>query len=69
MEAISRRALMGRNERIDAERARRLGIVGEVVEPEDLRGRAQEIGDAIAEGDPAMLAAAKAAAWAALERP
>lgn len=69
MEAISRLALTGRAERIDAQRARRLGIVGEVVEPEALRDRAQEIGEAIARADPSVLAAVKAAAWAMLERP
>ena len=68
MEAVTRMALMGRHERIDAERARRLGIVGEVVEPERLRSRAQEIGEQLALDDPTTLAAVKAVAWAALER-
>lgn len=69
MGAISRLALTGRTERIDAERARQLGIVGEVVEPEALRDRAQEIAESIARTDPSALAAVKAAAWAVLERP
>lgn len=69
MEAVSRLAMMGRSERLDAERARRLGIVGEVVEPDRLRARAQELGESIAEGDAGALGAAKALAWLALERP
>ena len=69
MEAVSRLAMMGRSERLDAERARQLGIVGEVVEPEKLRARAQELGESIAEHAPETLAALKAAAWATLERP
>ena len=69
MGAISRLALTGRAERIDAERARQLGIVGEVVEPASLRDRAQEIGETIARSDPSALAAVKAAAWAVMERP
>lgn len=69
MEAVSRMALMGRSERIDARRAHQLGIVGEVVEPDRLRPRAQEMAEQIAAADPAALATAKSLAWAALERP
>ena len=69
MEAVTRLALMGRHERVDAARARQLGMVSEVVEPAALRARAQQLAELIAHGDPRMLAAVKAAAWAALERP
>ncbi|HEV3354222.1 MAG TPA: enoyl-CoA hydratase/isomerase family protein [Acidimicrobiales bacterium] len=68
MEPITRLALMGRYERIDAERARQLGILSEVVSPERLRARAQEIGETVARHPPAALASIKKALWGALER-
>ncbi len=68
MEAISRMALVGRHERMSAEHARRLGIVSEVVAPDALRRRAQELGETIAAHDPDHLAAIKTALWGALER-
>jgi enoyl-CoA hydratase len=67
MEPITRMALMGRYERIDAERARQLGILSEVVSPERLRARAQEIGETVARHQPATLASIKRALWGALE--
>jgi enoyl-CoA hydratase/carnithine racemase len=68
MEAVTRMALMGRHERMTADRARELGILSEVVEPPStLRERAQEIGDAIAQNSPAAMAATKKALWEALE--
>jgi enoyl-CoA hydratase len=68
MEAITRMALIGRGERIDAHRARVLGIVSEVVAvPGDLRPRAEELATTIARHDPAHLATIKRALWAALE--
>ncbi len=68
MEAILRMALVGRHERVGAERARQLGIVSEVVADERLRARAQELAEAIAAHDPDHLAAVKTALWGALER-
>ena len=67
MEPITRMALMGRHERMTAERARELGILSEVVVPPALRARAQEIGETIAQRSPDELAATKKALWAALE--
>ncbi|HEX9681694.1 MAG TPA: enoyl-CoA hydratase/isomerase family protein [Acidimicrobiales bacterium] len=68
MEAICRMALIGRHERIDADGARRLGILSEVVDlPERLRERAQELGETIAQNSPAAMAATKKALWGALE--
>ena len=67
MEAITRMAFMGRHERITAERARQLGILSEVVEPERLGDRAQELAEAIARNSPAAMAATKRALWGALE--
>jgi enoyl-CoA hydratase len=68
MEAITRMALVGRHERISAERARQLGILSEVVDPpSELRDRAQELGETIARNSPAAMAATKRALWGALE--
>jgi len=67
MEAITRMALVGRHERITADRARQLGILSEVVEPSQLRDRAGELAVAIARNSPAALAATKRALWGALE--
>jgi enoyl-CoA hydratase len=68
MEPILRMALVGRHERLTAERARQLGILSEVVDPpEALRDRAQELGETIARNSPAAMAATKRALWGALE--
>ncbi len=70
MEAVTRMALVGRHERIDAHRARSLGILSEVVaDAGALRPRAQELGETIAQHDPHTLATLKRALWAALETP
>ena len=53
---------------MDAERARELGMVSEIVDPpERLRERAQELGETIAKNSPAAMAATKKAQWGALE--
>lgn len=63
-EAVMRMALLGRHERISAERARELGLVGQVVDPpDDLHDAAQAVAERIATADPAALAARKAALW------
>jgi enoyl-CoA hydratase/carnithine racemase len=68
MEAITRMALLGRHERVTAERAHQLGIVSEVVDPPGrLRERAQELGELVARNSPAAMAATKRALWGALE--
>lgn len=67
METVLRLALAGRHERIDAYRARQLGIVSEVVAPDRLRDRAGELAGALAAQPPERLAAIKQALWAALE--
>jgi enoyl-CoA hydratase len=68
VEAVMRMAFMGRYERMDAERARELGMLSEVVDPPSrLRERAQEIGETIAKNSPAAMAATKKALWEALE--
>jgi len=68
VEAVMRMALVGRYERMDAERAYELGMISEIVDPpERLRERAQELGETIAKNSPAAMAATKKALWGALE--
>jgi enoyl-CoA hydratase/carnithine racemase len=68
-EAVMRMALLGRHERISAERARALGLVSQVVDPpERLREEAQALAEQIAQNSPAAMAAAKRALWGALEQ-
>jgi enoyl-CoA hydratase/carnithine racemase len=64
---VARLALTGAHERVDAERARRLGWVSEVVPPERLRPAAQELGERLAANDPGAVAATKRALWRSLE--
>jgi enoyl-CoA hydratase/carnithine racemase len=68
MEAVTRMALMGRHERLTASRAYELGILSDVVDPpEQLRDRAQELGETVARRSPEALTATKKALWQALE--
>lgn len=67
MEAICRMALVGRHERVTAERARQLGILSEVVEPERLRDAATALAEKVASNSPAAMRHTKKALWAALE--
>lgn len=67
--SILRMALVGRHERLSAERARQLGILSEIVDPPDqLRARAQALGETIAKNSPAAMRATKPAVlWGAVE--
>jgi enoyl-CoA hydratase/carnithine racemase len=67
MEAILRMALVGRHERITAQRAYQLGICSQVVSGDELREAAQQLGELIAQHPPEQLAATKRALWAVLE--
>ena len=68
VEAVMRMALVGRHERIDAERAYQLGMISQIVDPPDrLREAAQELAEKIAKNSPAAMAATKRALWGALE--
>jgi enoyl-CoA hydratase/carnithine racemase len=67
MEAILRMALVGRHERVTAQRAYELGILSQVVEPGELRAEAQSLAEVIARTDPEILAELKRQLWAALE--
>ena len=67
-EAVMRMALLGRHERMSAQRAYELGMISEVVDPpERLREVAQELAEKIARNSPAAMAASKRALWRALE--
>jgi len=67
-EAVMRMALVGKYERMSAERALALGMISEIVDPpEQLRERAQELAEKIAKNSPAAMAATKKALWGALE--
>jgi enoyl-CoA hydratase len=67
-ESVMRMALLGRGERVSAQRAYDIGVISEIVDPpEQLRKRAQVLAELIAQNDPAMLRAAKQALWSALE--
>ncbi|HWD55666.1 MAG TPA: enoyl-CoA hydratase/isomerase family protein [Acidimicrobiales bacterium] len=67
-EAVLRMALVGRHERIGAERALALGLVSQVVDPPGaLRDEAQALAEKIAQNSPAAMAATKRALWGALE--
>ena len=68
MEAIMRMALVGRHERITAERALQLGILSEVVPGERLLDAAQELAEKIARNSPTAMAHTKRALWGALEQ-
>ncbi|MBX7453930.1 enoyl-CoA hydratase/isomerase family protein [Mycolicibacterium sp. 3033] len=67
MEAILRMALMGREERMTAQRARQLGIVSQVVPADQLRVTASSLASAIATNSPTAMRATKRALWRALE--
>ena len=68
VEAVMRMALVGRYERINAERAFQLGMISQIVDPPgSLRDAAQELAEQIARNSPAAMAATKRALWGALE--
>jgi len=68
MEPVVRLALMGRHERMTAQRAYELGMLSQVVDPPDrLRDEAQMLAETIARNSPAAMAASKRALWGALE--
>jgi enoyl-CoA hydratase len=67
-EAVMRMALVGRHERMSAERALQLGMISQVVDPpERLREEAQTLAEKIARNSPAAMRVSKRALWGALE--
>jgi enoyl-CoA hydratase/carnithine racemase len=67
VEPVMRLALVGRHERMTAQRAYELGIVSQVVEPDDLHDAAQALAETIASNDAAAIAVTKRLLWTALE--
>ena len=63
----ARLALVGIHERLDAHGALRHGLISEVVAPEDLDAAAQALAERIADADPEVTQARKAALWRAEE--
>lgn len=66
---VLRWALMGSDERITAETARSIGLVTEVVEPDELAGRASDIAAQISRRDPIAIQGTVRAIWEATEMP
>jgi enoyl-CoA hydratase len=67
-EPVMRMALVGRHERMSAQRAYQLGMVSDVIDPPDrLRDAAQELAEKVARNSPAAMAATKRALWGSLE--
>ena len=67
LEAVLRLALLGGSERMTAQEALNLGLVGEVVPKQDLMPRARELARKIAAHSPTALARSKQAIWQSLE--
>jgi enoyl-CoA hydratase/carnithine racemase len=68
MEAVMRMALVGKHERISAERAYQLGMLSEVVPADQLLDAAQDLAEKIARNSPTAMAHTKRALWGALEQ-
>jgi enoyl-CoA hydratase/carnithine racemase len=64
-----RMTLCGRSYRLTARRAYELGLVEEVVKPDELAGVADEIAGQIGKNSPQAMALSQQAIWGALERP
>jgi enoyl-CoA hydratase/carnithine racemase len=62
-------ALMGNDERVSADTALRIGLVSEVVSPEDLWIRAHEIAATIAANPPSATQGTVKAIWESLDKP
>ncbi len=67
LESVLRLALLGGSERMNAEEALRIGLVGEVLPPDELLPRARALAAMIAEHSPTALARTKQAIWESLD--
>lgn len=68
LEQVLRMALLGGAERMSAQQALALGLVGDVVPADQLMARARELASKIAQHSPAALARTKQAIWESLDR-
>jgi enoyl-CoA hydratase/carnithine racemase len=67
-ESMLRMALVGRHERMSAQRAYEIGLISEIVDPpERLHEAAQALAEKVARNSPAALRATKRALWQAME--
>jgi len=67
LEAVLRMALLGGSERMTADQALDVGLVGEVVPAADLMKRARALADMISQHSPTALARSKQAIWKSLD--
>ena len=67
LEAVLRMALLGGSERLSAQQAQQIGLVGEVLPADQLLPRAHELAAKIAEHSPSALARSKRAVWESLD--
>jgi enoyl-CoA hydratase/carnithine racemase len=67
LEAVLRMALLGGSERMSAQQALSLGMVGEVLPPDDVMPRARELAGMIAQHSPTALAETKRCIWEGLD--
>jgi E-phenylitaconyl-CoA hydratase len=67
LEAVLRMALLGGSERMSAQEAWRIGLVGEVLPAAQLMPRARELAAKIAQHSPAALMRSKQAIWESLD--
>jgi E-phenylitaconyl-CoA hydratase len=67
LEAVLRMALLGGSERLRAQEAKALGLIGEVLPTAELLPRARELAAKIAEHSPTALARTKRAIWESLD--
>jgi enoyl-CoA hydratase/carnithine racemase len=59
--------LVGRFERLDAERALQLGLVSQVIDPERFEEEVQELGETVARNSPSTMMTSKCAIWQGME--
>lgn len=67
-EAIMRMVLMGRHERLSAQRAYELGMVSQIIDPEHFEDEVQALAETIARNSPSTMILSKYAIWQGLER-
>jgi enoyl-CoA hydratase/carnithine racemase len=68
-QAALRMVLMGRHERIDAQRALTLGLITEIVEDDQIRDRAKELAQLVAKNSPTAMSISRYVLWQGLEKP
>ena len=67
LDAVFRLCYMGSVERVGAEQAKQLGMVGEVVPASNLMDRAREVAEVVCRWSPTALARTKQAIWESLD--